>query len=386
MGNFHSIRTRFLGLRTPDEEEGGSPAYPYLQNQHKSNGDSSLEILLFFGSIYKAIKAILQKLVVSTKAADPSLPIHEPLLAPTPQICSRGDSSSHSLSVDTVGSLTGLISGIDDEDAQYENVGRCKMYWADRNEIDRDHVVSVAEIRCSNEIQVEISPCLEKKSSRKARGRVKRSIAAVEREKRIKHYSSRHNILLVGEGDFSFSACLARALGSAAKVIATSLDSQEFLKKNYGNAVSNIAELRRRAGKVMHGIDATKMANHELLRQLKFDRIIYNFPYAGIFDKSVPKESQLSRHRKLVSKFLMNARNMLIENGEIHITHKTNGFHTDFKVESIASSHGLRLIEAVRFERGDYPGYNTKYGFGGDANFDCNPSKTFKFGFKLVSL
>lgn len=77
----------------------------------------------------------------------------------------------------------------------------------------------------------------------------------------------------------------------------------------------------------------------------------------------------------------MNAKNMLSENGEIHITHKTNGgFHERFDVESIASSHGLRLVEAVRFELGDYPGYNTKYGFGGDGNFDCNPSKTFKFG------
>ncbi|KAL1556134.1 25S rRNA (uracil(2634)-N(3))-methyltransferase [Salvia divinorum] len=356
-------------LQSPDEE-GGSQAYPNLQNQFKSNGDSSVEILLFFGSIYKATKAILQKLVVSTKAADPPLPIHEPLLAPTPQICSRGDSSLHSLSVDSAGSLTGLISGIDDEDVQYEDVGRCQMYSADRNEIDRDHVVSVPEIQVD---------CLEKKSSRKGREREK-SIAAVVKEKRIKHYSSRHNILLVGEGDFSFSACLARALVSAANIIATSLDSQEFLKKNYGNALSNIAELRRRAGKVMHGIDATKMANHELLQHLKFDRIIYNFPYAGFFDKSVPRESQLSRHRKLVSKFLMNASNMLVENGEIHISHKTNSFHADFKVESIASSHGLRLIEAVRFDLGDYPGYNTKYGFGGDGNFDCNPSKTFKFG------
>ncbi|KAL1556133.1 25S rRNA (uracil(2634)-N(3))-methyltransferase [Salvia divinorum] len=382
MGNFHSIRTRFLGSRTPDEEEGGSPAYPNLQIQHKSNGDSSVETLLSFSSIYKATKATLQKLVVSTKAADPSLPIHEPLLAPTPQICSRGDSSSHSLSVDSAG----LISGIDDEDAQYENVGRCQMYSADRNEIDRDHVVPVPEIRCSNEIQVEISPCLEIKSSRKARGRVKRSIAAVEKEKRIKHYSSLHKILLLGEGDFSFSACLALSLGSASNIIATSLDSEAFLKEHYGNAMSNIDELRMRGGAVMHGIDATKMAKHEVLRQFKFDRIIFNFPYGGFFRKNMPTDSQLRRHRKLVSKFLMNAKNMISENGEIHISHKTNGFHADFQVESIASSHRLKLIQAVKFKCGDYPGYNTKYGFGGDANFDCNPSKTFKFGLKSVSL
>lgn len=45
-------------------------------------------------------------------------------------------------------------------------------------------------------------------------------------EKWKKHYSSRHKILLVGEGDFSFALCLARAFGSAHNLVATSLDSQ----------------------------------------------------------------------------------------------------------------------------------------------------------------
>ena len=192
MGNFHS---RFLGPRTPDEEEGGNVGYPNSENEYKSNEES---MLVSFTSIYKATKAILQKLVVSTAAAEPSLPIqnpspHHPLLAPSPQIFSRGDSS-------------GLIS---EEEAQHDNnVGRCQIH-----EIHRDHVVSMPEIRCS---KVEINPSTE------AKQKVKRSNA----EKKIKHYSSRHKILLVGEGDFSFSACLALAFGSATNIIATSLDSQ----------------------------------------------------------------------------------------------------------------------------------------------------------------
>lgn len=43
---------------------------------------------------------------------------------------------------------------------------------------------------------------------------------------RIKHYSSSQKILLVGEGDFSFALCLARAFGSAENMVATSLDSR----------------------------------------------------------------------------------------------------------------------------------------------------------------
>ncbi|GFY93636.1 methyltransferase small domain protein, putative [Actinidia rufa] len=44
-------------------------------------------------------------------------------------------------------------------------------------------------------------------------------------ERWMKHYSSFQKILLVGEGDFSFSACLAVAFGCAHNIIATSLDS-----------------------------------------------------------------------------------------------------------------------------------------------------------------
>ncbi|KAL7130735.1 hypothetical protein ABFS83_13G153700 [Erythranthe nasuta] len=203
-------------------------------------------------------------------------------------------------------------------------------------------------------------------------------------KKRIKHYySSTHRILLVGEGDFSFSACLAVAFGSASNMIATSLDSQAFLEENYGSAPSNIEKLKRRGCKVMHEIDATKIANHESLGRLKFDRIIFNFPFAGFFTSLSP-EHKLRRHRRLVSLFLKNAKQMISEGGEIHITHKTNGDSVEWNLESIASSHGLRLIKAVKFQPLHYPGYNTKYGFGGDGNFNCYPCQTYKFGLKIL--
>jgi 25S rRNA (uracil2634-N3)-methyltransferase len=47
-----------------------------------------------------------------------------------------------------------------------------------------------------------------------------------KKEKWIEHYSSSQKILLVGEGDFSFATCLAKAFGTAANMIATSLESK----------------------------------------------------------------------------------------------------------------------------------------------------------------
>lgn len=66
----------------------------------------------------------------------------------------------------------------------------------------------------------------------------------------------------------------------------------DFLKANYTHAMSNIEKLRNRESKVMHGIDATNISNHHLLGEMKFDRIIFNFPYAGFF-KHLSREAQL---------------------------------------------------------------------------------------------
>ncbi|KAA3486950.1 methyltransferase small domain protein [Gossypium australe] len=195
----------------------------------------------------------------------------------------------------------------------------------------------------------------------------------------IRHYCSSQRMLLVGEGDFSFSASLARAFGSAANMIATSLDSRGFLFRNYKKAIANIHELRVRGCIVLHGIDATEIANHCYLGAFKFDRIIFNFPHAG-FCSDEPGESQKRRHQLLISLFLKNAREMIEERGEIHVTHKSNGFFRDWNLQGLAAAVGLRLIQEVPFNFTDYPGYRTKYGFGGDSNFNCNPSKTYKFG------
>ncbi|EYU27481.1 hypothetical protein MIMGU_mgv1a017946mg [Erythranthe guttata] len=195
----------------------------------------------------------------------------------------------------------------------------------------------------------------------------------------IKNYSSSHQILIVGDGDFSFSACLAKAFGcDASNMTATSLDSQRFLTLNYASALSNLTELKNRKCSVMHEIDATEMASHSILGTMKFDRIVFNFPFAGFF-YDLPRSSQLLRHRELVSEFMKNAKEMLSESGEIHISHKTNGFFDQWNLESLANSNGLKLVEAVDFNNVDYPGYNTKYGFGGDGNFNSSPSNTYKF-------
>ncbi|CAN0863458.1 Uncharacterized protein At4g26485 [Linum grandiflorum] len=149
-------------------------------------------------------------------------------------------------------------------------------------------------------------------------------------------YNSSQKILPVGEGDFSFSASLALSF-----------------------ARENIAALKARGCLVIHKLDATTMAEHASFDGMKFDRIVFNSPYAGYF-KAETSDSQIRRHQKLIRSFMENAKEMVKEGGEVHITHKTNAFHKDWDLEGLASGVGLRLLGKVKFNFAEYPGYSSK--------------------------
>ncbi|KAL6999081.1 25S rRNA (uracil2634-N3)-methyltransferase [Sarracenia purpurea var. burkii] len=246
-------------------------------------------------------------------------------------------------------------------------------------ELKKEVVFEVPKLKDPKEREGKIA---EQKVSKIAIKKKKKVSKIVINEIWMKHYSSCQKILLVGEGDFSFSASLAVAFGSAHNMIATSLNSEGFLSSNYKSAMSNIQILRSRGAKVMHDVDATQMANSFLFQGMTFDRIVFNFPHAGFFRES--RRSQLRRHRNLARLFMVNAKKMIDAGiGEIHISHKSNGFFRDWNLEQLASSEGLMVLEKVNFNVIDFPGYHTKYGYGGDKDFDCNPSKTYKFGVKI---
>ncbi|POO03687.1 ferredoxin-fold anticodon-binding domain protein [Trema orientale] len=106
-----------------------------------------------------------------------------------------------------------------------------------------------------------------------------------EGEKWVKHYSSNHQILVVGDGDFSFSLSLARSFGSASNILPTSLDPFDVVIKKYKEAKSNLENLKMLGTSPLYGVDATKMKRYPELRMRQFDRIIFNFPHAGFHGK-----------------------------------------------------------------------------------------------------
>ncbi|MED6218331.1 hypothetical protein PIB30_025908 [Stylosanthes scabra] len=174
-------------------------------------------------------------------------------------------------------------------------------------------------------------------------------------EKRIKHYSSCQQILLVGEGDFSFALCLAKAFGSASNIVATSLDSKESLVRKYHGVSTNLEELEKLGCTLVHEVDCHIMNDHPPLK----DKL----------------------HQKVVRGFLESARKMLKEDGQVHVTHKTSYPFYKWEIVELAKEAELSLVEEVPFERYHYPGYINKRGEGARCNstFPVGQCSTFKF-------
>ncbi|XP_065864504.1 heavy metal-associated isoprenylated plant protein 41-like [Euphorbia lathyris] len=200
----------------------------------------------------------------------------------------------------------------------------------------------------------------------------------------VKHYSSNQRILLVGEGDFSFSACLALYFGSASNITATSLDTYDIVVGKYKKAKWNLEMLFKLGAWILHGVDATKMKLYSDLKMQKFDRIIFNFPHAGFHGREKDIH-QIGRHKKLVLGFFTSASGMLRAEGEIHVTHKTSYPFSRWNIEELAWKNSLRLIECADFKIEDYPGYNNKRGDSRmrrcDKPFPLGECSTFKFRF-----
>ncbi|MCL7050719.1 hypothetical protein MKW94_022777 [Papaver nudicaule] len=204
-------------------------------------------------------------------------------------------------------------------------------------------------------------------------------------ERRITHYSSSHKILLVGEGDFSFSACLARAFGSAANMVATSLDSEETLSTRLPSSESYIQDLQGLGCLVLHNVDVNLMSSSSFYPQLarmKFHRIVFNFPHAGHFYMREHHHCVIQRHKNLLSGFFKSARKMLKKDGEVHVAHRDDHPYNAWEIEELANEAGLILKEAVDFHSFQYVGYNCKRGGSVRSNGSFplgNCPKTFKF-------
>ncbi|XP_033128385.1 uncharacterized protein At4g26485 [Brassica rapa] len=187
----------------------------------------------------------------------------------------------------------------------------------------------------------------------------------VQESKILSQCSRMQKILLVGEGEFSFSLSLAKAFASVAKITAVSLDVRVGLGRQYSNGDANVKELESLGCTVVRGINVHTMTSD--YRLSRYDRIVFNFPHAG-------------KHKDVVTGFMQSAPEMMNEGGEMHFTNMTMYPFNKLDIKSLAGENGLRLIKQMQFKKWIFPCYSNK------CECSCDSHSHFPFEVVVISM
>lgn len=99
-------------------------------------------------------------------------------------------------------------------------------------------------------------------------------------------FTAQDRILLIGEGNFSYAVALfkhpALEFLPACNVTATAYDSEEECHRKYPEAAAFVEDLKRRGVEVLFSVDATSLEKCKALKGRAWDRIVWNFPHAGV--------------------------------------------------------------------------------------------------------
>ena len=233
------------------------------------------------------------------------------------------------------------------------------------------------------------------KSSRAKSEEKKRTEREANVRKRLKRavvpYQNTHSMLLVGEGNFSFSAALVRhwtKLGAKApgeNLVATSYDSEAQAREKYPGAKTHIEYLRQSGVRVLFGIDATKLeisaalhdAANALSGKTRFQRIVFQFPHSGCGISDTEANNKV--HRELLGNFLDSAEQMLDpSSGQIHVTLKRGEPYNSWGFAKLVIKRKQRLLlkTAMDFFPQKYPGYEHRRTLGAAAKYARSRDET----------
>uniref|UniRef100_A0A3Q4GYH9 Ferredoxin-fold anticodon binding domain containing 1 n=1 Tax=Neolamprologus brichardi TaxID=32507 RepID=A0A3Q4GYH9_NEOBR len=168
-------------------------------------------------------------------------------------------------------------------------------------------------------------------------------------------------VLMVGEGNFSFSASACQLYsGSETTVTATCLQHQEEALRHEG-AADNIQTIKDSGGTVLFEVDCTKLDECASLQGHRFDRVVFNFPHYG-------RKSGVKKNRELLRNFFLSCVQVLAEGGEVHVS-LCNGqggtpadqpkreWHNSWQAVAMAAEADLILSAIHPFENDKHQSY-----------------------------
>ena len=169
-------------------------------------------------------------------------------------------------------------------------------------------------------------------------------------------------ILLVGEGDFSFSVSLFKAHGCAS-LVATSFDDRSTLFSKHPQAEVHIQSLEAEAEcKVLYGVDATKLGKVGIkgsggkdVRKALFDKIVFNFPHVGGLTKDVDR--QIRHNQELLLGFMDAAKPLLTPGGAVVVTIFEGEPYQRWDLRGLGRQKGFKVERSFRFQASVYPDY-----------------------------
>ncbi|KAK3258846.1 hypothetical protein CYMTET_32128 [Cymbomonas tetramitiformis] len=181
-------------------------------------------------------------------------------------------------------------------------------------------------------------------------------------------YNAERRILVVGDGDLSFSHSLVADHGCT-NLTASSVLSQTKLFELHPQARLTVQILEAVGARVLYEIDATCLPCS--LRDGNYDTIVWNFPHAA--EESFPK------NRALLGDFLASAISVLpLARVDVTLYKRQPGDWTLFQLAAKAS---LKCVSSFPFLQDNYPSYHPRSCNKKTYNdaFTVSPSRTFCF-------
>eukprot|EP00457_Paulinella_chromatophora_P006850 gb/GEZN01006870.1/.p1 GENE.gb/GEZN01006870.1/~~gb/GEZN01006870.1/.p1 ORF type:complete len:367 (-),score=26.77 gb/GEZN01006870.1/:382-1482(-) len=183
------------------------------------------------------------------------------------------------------------------------------------------------------------------------------------------------SVLVVGDGDFSFSESLMDMVGRDVRITATGLDTEAEVLVKYPSAAGHIRAVRSKGGRVEHGVDATAL--HAIFPKERFDLVIFNFPHSG--------QQRVHVNRVLLRDFFSSAARLFVSEGQVNLTLKCKPPYSEWQMDEAATSAGFRRQAALYFDVKAFTHYAHVTTDPNAKQIDYRAVKTFVFACQAVS-